>query len=84
MSKGYIVVRTKKEQISICSQGQKPFIGTLAQAKDHADFLKSVNKECDYVVYTIAPLATKGVVTERYSGEAQPEKKRAKTNKVRK
>lgn len=51
----YIVVRVdEKSKLSICYDGTKPVIGNLKRAKSHADFLKSVNPQCEYRVASIS------------------------------
>lgn len=67
----YIVVRKNGAERTICSDGPKPFIGSLQKAKDVANFLKSVNPSENYVVMTVGTEKHVGVVTDRYSAKEE-------------
>lgn len=69
-SKPCIVIHETKERLKVCFEGQKPFIGTQFAAQEHANFLKSINKNEVYRVYSITPLASEGKVVEKFSGSS--------------
>lgn len=80
----HIVVRHNGAERHVCSSGQKPFIGPLEQAKDLANFLKSVNKEDTYEIFAVGASKGKGAVTDRYTAPPKEEPKNAKKRPVRK
>jgi hypothetical protein len=83
-NKQCVVIRKgSNEDAAICFEGTKPFLGTAAKAQDLADFLKSVNPECEYVVCAITELKAQGKVTARYANQAagNPTKGRRRVNK---
>lgn len=66
MTKRYIVVRNDE---TVCCNGPKPFLGDMAQAKDLANFLKSVNQKDEYEVFSVTKLTVKGSVVAKYSSK---------------
>ena len=76
----YTVLNTTTK--GICFVGNKPIlVDTIGKAKEQADFLKSVNKECEYVVCKLTKLAAKGEVQGRFTESAEaeaPKRKRVK------
>lgn len=63
----YIVLREDDDCQTICYIGNKPFIGSLEAAIDLADFLKSINKECEYTVSKVVDTIKKGTVKDKYA-----------------
>ena len=79
----YIVVRKNGAEHTVCSEGPKPFIGTLARAKDVANFLKSVNPDETYEVRAVSVVKYLGVKTDRYSAtEEAPSNATKRTRKT--
>ena len=69
-SKPCIVIRETKEGRTVCSEGQKPFIGTQFAAQELADFLKRLYNSKVYRVYSVTPLAAEDRVVEKFSGSS--------------
>lgn len=65
----YIILNTASG--GVCFNGNKPFIGQLRAAKDHANFLKSVNPSDDYVLAKVTMTNEMGVKDKRYSAEKE-------------
>jgi hypothetical protein len=78
----YIVVRKNGAERTICSDGPKPFIGSLQKAKDVANFLKSVNPSENYVVMAVGSDKHVGVVTDRYSATEETANAPKRTRKT--
>ena len=76
----YTVLNTTTK--GICFVGNKPIlVESFGKAKDHADFLKSVNQECEYVVCKLTTLVTKGEIQRRFTEKPEaeaPKRKRVK------
>lgn len=68
----YIILNTTSG--AVCFNGSKPFIGQLKSAKDHANFLKSVNQSDDYVLAKVMMTNEKGKVDKRYVSEEEGKK----------
>jgi hypothetical protein len=57
----YVVMTKSFGELVMAYQGRKPFIGTLKEAKRHADYMKQCFPDSEYTVHKLVPLSYKGV-----------------------